>query len=338
VEKIRVHLTREVDDSFDIVIGTNILDNVADGLLKLNLGRVCVITDATVKRLYGEKFHGVMKSRGINAVMVSIPPGKNDRDMKAQIEDIMLAHGLGKESVILALGGGTIADLAGFVSSTYYGGIPYLLLPTTLYCMVDHPIGGRVGVDTEKSRKVIGSYYRPKRVLIDLAFLDSLPPDAYIPGIIEMLRVAIVADDRFFILLEDYHSKLASDKELLAKCLKKALELKLKLLETDIKQLRFGTRLGHAFSRLGDRDWLALGVLTETRLAEAAGILNPPQARKVYALLEKLGAPQKHSYGVDQVLEHLPSRQFVFPRKLGKVEQNIDIQEDLIKKVLEGMR
>ena len=204
MEKIRVHLHREIDDSYDIIIGNNLFEKIATGLTKLNLGKIAIITDSNVKKLYGEKFLKILKQNNLDARMVAFPFGEKNktRKNKEKIEDYLISEGLSRDSLIIALGGGVVGDLAGFVASTYMRGINLIQIPTTLLAIVDSSIGGKTAVDTSLGKNLIGTFFQPKKVFIDLDLLNTLPKEEMKNGIAEIIKHAIIADKDLFRFIE----------------------------------------------------------------------------------------------------------------------------------------
>ena len=202
---IDVKLKGIVDNSYKIIIKAGILNELAEELGRSPLGFFyAIITDSKVKKLYGTKLKTLLLKRFTNVLLIDFPMGEKqkNRDVKARIEDSMFEAGFGRDSAIIALGGGVVGDIAGFVASTYTRGIPYIQVPTTLVACVDSSVGGKTAVDTQHGKNLIGTFYQPKQVYIDINVLKTLKPGDIREGIAEIIKYAVIADKRLFGMLE----------------------------------------------------------------------------------------------------------------------------------------
>src|SRR5258705_3382299 len=175
--KIHVNLKREIDDSYDIVIGTSLKRSAAEIRTRYPDRHLFVITDTRVDKLYARTLLRALGSEGHAAHLLAVPAGERskNRNTKSRLEDKLIRMGAGRDSLIIALGGGMVGDLAGFVAATLHRGIPYIQIPTSLIAQVDSSIGGKVAVDHPGGKNLIGAFYQPKAVYIDPAMLDTLP-------------------------------------------------------------------------------------------------------------------------------------------------------------------
>lgn len=360
MEKLRMNLIKKVDDSYDLIIGKKLFPEIADGLSKLKLKKVAIITDSNVKKLYGTLFLDILKKKGIDVIMVCFPAGEKNkiRSTKEKIEDLLISNNFSRDSLIIALGGGVVGDMAGFVASTFMRGIHYLQIPTTLLAMVDSSIGGKTGIDTPHGKNLIGTFYQPKRIFIDTTFLKTLPKEEMLNGIAEMIKHGIVSDSKFFVFMEEYIEKILSlDSDILIKSIKWSCMIKKIIVEEDEKEsllrksLNFGHTIGHAIEKTADYklkhgEAVALGILAETRISQELGLINQIGAEKIYDLIKKAGfkssIDKKH---ISSIMENtrydkknIGGRvKYVLPRKIGKVEIDIEVNEEIISKVLGEM-
>lgn len=178
MEKVRVNIKKTEDRSYEILIGEEILERISLDLGEEKLAHFYVIiTDSIVSCLYGRRLLEEFKTAGLNAHLIPFPAGEEhkSRETKSKIEDEMSKLKVGRDSAVIALGGGVVGDVVGFVAATYNRGIPYVQVPTTLVASVDSSIGGKTGVDTQFGKNLIGAFYQPRRVYIDVETLRTLP-------------------------------------------------------------------------------------------------------------------------------------------------------------------
>jgi 3-dehydroquinate synthase len=206
----------------------------------------------------------------------------------------MLKAGLGRDTVLIGLGGGSTTDLAGFIAATYLRGIPLILVPTTLLAMVDAAIGGKTAVDTPHGKNLIGSYYHPKAVIADLDTLKTLPEKETLHGLAEILKMGLISDASILTLAQ--HPEALQRTDLLEDLVVKAAKAKIAVIEQDPSEkglrriLNFGHTIAHALEALSPYDGIphgeavAIGCLTESYLSHKLGYLPPKQ----YALIEDL--------------------------------------------------
>ena len=171
MNKLRVNLKQNIDNSYDIVIGEDLFENFVSTLSENPIAySYVIITDSKVRQLYGEKLKSLIDGISDKTLLLDFPAGEiqKTREVKSNIEDSMLDAGFGRDSAIIALGGGVVGDLAGYVAATYNRGIPYIQFPTTLVACVDSSIGGKTAVDTPHGKNLIGAFYQPKSVIIDV--------------------------------------------------------------------------------------------------------------------------------------------------------------------------
>ncbi|MDI6765319.1 MAG: 3-dehydroquinate synthase family protein, partial [Bacteroidota bacterium] len=208
--KLHINLKKITDNSYDIIIGTKLVF-IAKELAKQNeFSKYFIITDSTVKRLYGDNFLKTLHSHKIEAYLLSVPAGEKSKTRKTKelLEDKLLKLKADRNSLIIALGGGMVGDLAGFVAATLMRGVPFIQIPTTLLSQVDSSIGGKVGVDHPLGKNLIGAFYQPKKVFIDVNTLNTLPSREFRNGMAEVIKYGAILDRNLFSLLEQNHSKI----------------------------------------------------------------------------------------------------------------------------------
>jgi len=303
--KIHINLRKEADDSYDIVIGTTLADAARDILKFVPGDRYFAITDSNVKRFYGTKFTRLMKRNGVDCPLVSVPAGEKskNRTTKGHIEDKLLSLGAGRRSVVIALGGGMVGDLAGFVASTLLRGIRYVHIPTTLLAQVDSSIGGKVAVNHPLGKNLLGAFCQPKRVCIDISTLGTLPHREFIHGMAEVIKYAAILDRDLFSYLEVHcENILTRDAKALIKVITRCCELKRDVVEIDEKEtdyrriLNFGHTIGHALEsltnyRLPHGIAVSIGMATEARISATRGLLSAGSVARLENLLHAYRLP-----------------------------------------------
>lgn len=326
--------------------------------------RFAIITDQTVEEIFGKTLFHRLQKEGLPIELFSFPPGDEfkTRETKQMIENKMLEQKLGRDTCIIALGGGVVTDLAGFIAATYCRGIPYISIPTTLLAMVDASIGGKVGVNTPLGKNLIGSFYPPHQVLMDLASLQTLPEKEWRSGAAEILKYGLIASKDLFELMdrrkEEWrsHSRDFLEEIIYASCL-----IKKKTIESDFKEkglrriLNFGHTIGHAieaesYFQVSHGDAVAVGMLLESFLSMKLGLLDIKSLDKIHTVLKKyhfpLMLPEEKNLLARMALDKKAKKntpRFALLSKIGeaasfKGEYCIPIEEALIKEALDWMR
>lgn len=300
---------------------------IGRGLLKgkafLDFGkRFVIITDSTVKRLYGTALQKHLQSLGLSVLLISFPAGEKykSRKTKEKIENEMLSHKLGKDTCVIGLGGGVVTDLAGFVAATYGRGIPFISIPTTLLGMVDASIGGKTGINTPEGKNLLGSYYSPDLILMDLNTLDSLPKKEYINGMAEVIKYGLIGSEKLFKLVNS--NKKPNIKQIIELSVKE----KKKVIEKDPQEkglrriLNFGHTLGHAIEsaanyKMGHGEAIALGMIGESYMSMRMGFLSAEHYSQVCDIFKQYGFALKLPKGA--TLEVLNEKMMVDKKSTG---------------------
>jgi 3-dehydroquinate synthase len=319
VVTIHVPIREQRDASYDIVIGGALLADLA-GLVARHCpaARYAVITDSHVAPLYGEPVMSRLREGGLVAQRFDFPAGEwnKTRQAWASLSDQMLAARFGRDSAVIALGGGVVGDVAGFVAATYLRGVPYVQVPTTLLAMIDSSIGGKTGVDVPAGKNLLGAFHQPRLVVVDRDVLASLPRAQLIAGMAEAVKHGVIADADYFAFLEASHERtLARDPAVLDRVITRSIEIKAAVVTADERELgrrailNFGHTVGHAVEAatkytLLHGEAVAIGMAYEARLAEALTIAAPGTAQRIRDLLERVGLPLERpaGAGVDDLL------------------------------------
>ena len=320
LRRIRVRLRGPGRTSYLVHVGSGLLPSLSGHLRKIvPAHRYFLITDSNVGRLYGRRYLSRMKRAGLDAHLLTVPAGERSktRETKSRLEDRILALGGGRDGAVVALGGGMISDLAGFTAATFHRGIPIVLVPTTLLAMVDAAIGGKTAVDHPRGKNLIGAFHQPHAVFADVATLATLSEREFRSGLAEVVKTAVVGDASLFRRMEKSPAAiLARRPAALADLVAACCRVKARVVEADERELNlravlnFGHTLGHALEHLlaykmSHGEAVAVGMVLESRAAEAAGILARGEADRITALLERLGLPTCLPAGVepDRILE-----------------------------------
>lgn len=306
--KINVKIPQKESATYEINLATGLLKNMSKLLKNLTPAeQYIIITDTNVKKMYGEKLLADLKKSGLKADILAISAGEKSKSeaMHSKLTHALLQKKCGRNTIILALGGGVIGDIAGYTAATYMRGIPYIQIPTTLLAMIDSSIGGKVGIDTKFGKNLIGAFHQPIAVIADLDCLKKLPIEEVKNGLIEAVKIFITNDKSFFELAEKNVKKLLKkDVKLLEKIIGHAIELKRDIVEKDEKEanermtLNFGHTIGHAVEQLFKFKvphgyCVGLGILIESRMANILGTLHTEDFLKIRKLINALGIDEK---------------------------------------------
>ena len=295
------------DKEYKIYIESGILDKLGEHLSNATKSkRFIIITNPLVNCLYGVKLLSALKRGGFNLDLIGlieIPDGEKYKSLSTaeNLYDELLKRKADRTTALIALGGGVIGDLTGFVAATYMRGLPLMYVPTTLLAQVDSSIGGKVAVDHPLAKNIIGSFYQPKAVYADPEVLQTLSDKDIKNGIAEAIKIAVIKSPAFFKWLEkNINQLLKKHKDLLCKLVKEAVSLKVDIVLKDPwesglrKVLNFGHSIGHVLEvRAGYKDLshgeaVALGMLIETKIARNRGMCSEEFEKKIKRILSFL--------------------------------------------------
>jgi 3-dehydroquinate synthase len=293
--------------SYDIKIGTGLLARVGRECARLGLGRRCVIiSDRNVAPRYGEAVQEALARAGFAAGLVTIPAGETAKSLKVleSCYNQLAAQGLERKSFIVALGGGVVGDLAGFVAATYLRGVPFVQVPTTLLAQVDSSVGGKVGMNLKAGKNLVGAFHQPRLVLCDLATLASLPMREYRAGLAEVIKYGIIYDARLFARLErDLPKLLRRDPRTLASVVARCCEIKADVVRQDETEsglraiLNFGHTIGHALEAISHYgkylhgEAIAIGQVLAAKLSAQVLGLPASEFERIERLFQRSGLP-----------------------------------------------
>lgn len=291
--------------SYDVVLGDDLLAQAASLMTRYAPApRYAIISDSTVAPLYGRQLVEALRQVAPTTLM-AFPAGEwnKTRETWSALTDQLLAAGVGRDGVILALGGGVVGDVAGFVAATYLRGIPYVQIPTTLLAMIDSSVGGKTGVDTTFGKNLVGAFHQPQLVLADVTTLTSLPWLHLAAGMAEALKHGAIADAAYFArLLEAKPGIAAHDPATLLEIIRRSVEIKVEVVAADEREqgrravLNFGHTLAHALEAVSAYELLhgeavAIGMAAEAALGERLGVTAAGTQTELAAALERYGLP-----------------------------------------------
>ncbi len=307
MKKIRVHLK---ENSYDIYIGTKIWSELPRVLASLQLpGDAVVVTNTMIGKLYGRLLRSSIIEKIKSIQFFEVPDRETSKsfiEAKNLIEKIA-DYGLKKKIFIIALGGGVIGDLAGFVASIYKRGIPYIQVPTTFLAQIDSAIGGKVGIDLAIGKNLVGSFYQPRLVWCDLSVLSTLSQRQMCNGLAECIKYGTIRDKYLFQYIERHLKKIL---ELDLRCLEyvvhRCTEIKVRVVEEDEKEkkglrsiLNYGHTIGHAIETATHYRFyyhgeaITLGMRVAGNLAQRLNLLKRSDRLRIERLLTSAGLPQK---------------------------------------------
>jgi 3-dehydroquinate synthase len=348
--------------SYQIEIGTGDLASLGAKVgAWCRLSHAVVITDSNVEKPHATLAAESLSATGATVDILTVPAGEPSKSVASAdaLWDQLLQAGADRKTVIVAVGGGVVGDLAGFVAATFARGLPFVQVPTTLLAQVDSSVGGKVGVNLSQAKNMVGAFWQPAGVLIDTAVLATLPEREYRSGLAEVVKYGVILDAEFFAYLEGHLAELAArDPAALEYVVARSCRLKADVVENDEREetgLRAVLNYGHTFCHalesvtgygtLLHGEAVSIGMLCASRLAERLGRIDRSLTERQQKLLAGLGLPVDlpaveparlvEAMSHDKKVEHGRLR-FVLPTRLGHVELVGDVAQQDVMAVLKG--
>jgi 3-dehydroquinate synthase len=295
--------------TYDILIAPSLLDTA--GAIIQNAApahRYAIVTDTNVGPLYAARLAAQFPKNSVLTLTVPAGEAYKTRDTWSTLTDQLLANNFGRDSTVIALGGGVVGDLAGFVAATFMRGVSFVQVPTTLLAMIDASIGGKTGVDTPAGKNLVGAFHQPQAVLIDPTVLETLDLAHLRTGLAEAVKHGVIADETYFQFLQNANDRLLRpdptdrDPEFTFRLIERSVQIKADVVGRDEhehgvrKILNFGHTVGHAIEllsgfALAHGDAVAIGMALETAAAERAGIADAGTAERIVDTLTRIGLP-----------------------------------------------
>jgi shikimate kinase/3-dehydroquinate synthase len=294
--------------SYPVFVGYGLLDKLGEKMKQAALsGTATIISDKNVFSFYGSKVEGILKGSGFAVNPFVVPPGEETKSINYAIKiyDFLVEHRVERDDIIIALGGGMVGDLAGFVAATFLRSMPWIQVPTSLVAMVDASIGGKVGVNHPEGKNLIGAFYQPNLVLADCQTLTTLPQRELISGWAEVIKHGLILDKEFFEFLETNVNRLKElEPELLTRAIARSATIKAQVVSQDEKEregkrtiLNYGHTIAHGleaatqYKRLLHGEAVAIGMAGAAKLSQRLGLLPSDAVERQQSLLQKFGLP-----------------------------------------------
>jgi len=356
IQLVRVELGLR---SYSIYLGYDILAECLAAMAEIPLEKeVFIVSDSNVAVLYGPRLEKMLKQQGYHPAGFVVPAGEGSKSW-AQAEAIltkMLESNLGRNTAVIALGGGVVGDLTGFVAALYRRGVPLFQIPTTLLAQVDSSVGGKVAVNHSLGKNMLGTFYQPRAVWADLDTLETLPQPEWAAGLAEVCKYAVIWDQEFFAFLEQHACQIKERNvgvipEMIARC----CSIKAEIVGRDERDeglrnlLNFGHTFGHAlegataFKKYRHGEAVAIGMTGALSLAQNLDLIDAEVAERVKNLLIEWELPVSFPAGLlNEVLVHLNHDKkitgkqlfFVLPDSLGHAVMKSGFNEELLRQSL----
>jgi len=352
--------------SYPVLIERGVMSQLGEIVTRWcpKVGRVLIVTDTNVAPLYLQRVRNALERSGIVTATAKVPAGEGSKSL-AQAYSLYSAcvrAGLERSSAVVALGGGVIGDLAGFVAATYLRGIALIQVPTTLLAQVDSSVGGKTGVDLPEGKNLVGAFHQPSLVAADLDALSSLPRRELVAGLAEVVKYGVIRDAGFFRFLESHVEEMLNlEPSVMGLVVETSVRIKADVVAADEREsglraiLNLGHTVGHAieaalgYGPLLHGEAVAIGMVAAVRIAREVGVLQEAELEtRLLGLLSRLGLPVRLPPGLTpEALEPLMKRdkkvqdgriRWVLPVRTGEVTISAEVPMEVVRRVLDEMR
>ena len=356
MEKVKVELG---ENSYEILIGENLMENVAKFTTSPQFTKkVLIVTDENIFNIYGETLRKIFTKYEVNFEIEIIPAGETSKnlDNAEKLYTCAIESHLDRKSVILAIGGGVVGDLAGFVAATYLRGVNFIQVPTTLLAQVDSSVGGKTAVNHKLGKNLIGAFYQPKAVFIDLETLKTLPEREIKSGLGEVVKYGIIRDEKFLAYLENNVEKILNrDAEIFSEIVRRSCEIKAEVVGKDEKEsglrriLNFGHTIAHAveeetnYKKYRHGEAVSIGMMGAAFISEELGKISAAEVQRLKNLLESLKLETScENLDADKIYKATfrdkktlgGKINWVLMKNFGEVEISSDVSENVVKNSL----
>ncbi|MAD23354.1 MAG: 3-dehydroquinate synthase [Verrucomicrobiales bacterium] len=346
------------DRSYSIKIGNELLPNLGKECRRLKLGTRCaLITDRKVGPIYSKTAMSSLRKSGFEPIEIRVPAGETAKSLKTiqSSYDKLAKHRIERSSFIVALGGGVVGDMAGFLAASYLRGIGFVQVPTTLLSQVDSSVGGKVGVNLKAGKNLVGAFYQPRLVLCDLNTIKTLPKRELRAGLAEVIKYGIIEDSKLFQRIERKMSNLLSlDTIEMAYIVARSCQIKAKIVEQDETEnglraiLNYGHTIGHALEAISSYgkflhgEAISIGQVAASKISRDLLGLSQSEVDRIEALFTAAGLPTKINLSKNEMKKLLAAMKldkkvtdgkvnFVLASTIGKVSFGIESPEANIK-------
>jgi 3-dehydroquinate synthase len=346
------------DKSYNIYIGADLIKDITNIIDKKISKKVFIVTDEIVQKLYLDKVINGLKGRDVSCAVIKKGEDSKSLDTLSYIYSQMLESRCDRETTLISLGGGVVGDIAGFAAATYMRGINYIQIPTTLLSQVDSSVGGKVAANFEGVKNVIGAFYQPMAVIIDINTLATLEKREFYSGLGEVAKYGLIKNYSFLEWIDrNFNNILELKNDLLIKTIYNSVCIKKYIVEQDEREkgirriLNFGHTIGHGIEALQGLckythgEAVVLGMMYESKIAKKMGLIDTDYYKGILEVLSKIIQPvsfnEKEILHILKVMKHDKKFQqgksvFVLPIGKGEVEVFKGIEEDLIINSLKG--
>lgn len=355
MKTIRVNLPA---NSYNIHIDKGLLEKIGDILVKEKSPcKTLLITDKNIEKVYGSIVSESLRENKFDVRLVSLKPGEEQKTLETAciLYDACFDHKLDRNSLIVALGGGVVGDISGFVAATFMRGIPFIQVPTSLLAQVDSSIGGKVAVNHPKGKNMIGSFYQPRAVFIDTGTLSTLPATELVAGLVEVIKYGVIKDAELFEYIEkSLHDILQLNHNALLKIIAASCQIKANVVEEDEKEkhlraiLNYGHTIGHAietvtnYKKYRHGEAVAIGMLYAARIAIDMGLTDNTVFERQLSLIKRLGLPLHTGLNPEEIIKTLYADKkvisgrlrFILPTKIGEVIISDQVTEEILYRIL----
>jgi len=344
-------------NSYNIRIGSKLLTQTGRWLKESGFAdKLVIITNPVVKKLYGDALERNLTKEGFRVTVLLVPDGEEQKSLEVagRLYTELASCYVERMTPVLALGGGVIGDLAGFVAATYLRGVPLVQIPTTLLAQVDSSIGGKVAVNLGQVKNIVGAFYQPKLVISDISTLKTLPAKEFTNGLAEVIKYAMACDQELFTFIEQNLDRVKSlDDEVLGEVVFRSAKIKAGIVEKDEKDLglravlNYGHTVGHAIEsaadfKIGHGEAVAVGMLAAASISHKLGMLDENAITRLRNVVERAGLPVKMpDLEVDRMVQAIKHDKkilsgkirFVLPKLIGETLIT-EVNTSLIEQVL----
>ncbi len=348
------------EKGYEILIGSGLLKQAGNHLKGIGFGdKLVIITNPVVQGLYGNALKESLSAAGFKVTVLLVADGEEQKslDVAGRLYAELTNAYTERVTPILALGGGVIGDLAGFVASTYLRGVPLVQLPTTLLAQVDSSIGGKVAVNHGQLKNKIGAFYQPHLVISDTATLKTLPAKEFANGMAEVIKSAVIRDGDFFTFIETNLEKIKMlDDTTMEEVVFRSARIKAEVVAQDELDmglrniLNFGHTVGHAIESVSDFEVkhgraIAIGMIAEARIAQRMGLLKSSELTRLKGVIAGAGLPTEipdlNIKGIIEAIKHdkkivAGKVRFVLPKTMGNAFVTDEVSPSLVEEVLGG--
>jgi shikimate kinase / 3-dehydroquinate synthase len=337
-----------------VLLGAGLLESIGPMLRARGLrGTVALIGDSNVIEHHSDRVYQSLMLSGFEVLPLKVPAGEESKtlEMTGTLYERLVQGGLERSGVIVALGGGVVGDLSGFVAATYLRGVPWVNCATTLLAVVDASIGGKTGVDLPSGKNLVGAFHPPLLTVSDLTVLRTLPEREFQSGMAEVIKAGIIGDVELFAMIEHGSTDVQD-------IIRRSIKVKVDVVREDPYErgrraaLNLGHTIGHGIEAasqflLRHGEAIGIGMIAEAKIAERLGLAPAGLSDRIEAVIEKVGLPTRYAnLETDEIVQLMRSDKkkqlgrlkFALPRAIGDVVIGVDVKDDLVHEAIEAVR